>query len=72
MVYADLRRIVINTKKPTIEDAVPYTDYILNAISGHLLYKSTAFKFVQAWDCLLWMDTVSAANTDRYGIYILA
>ncbi|XP_067928568.1 DNA polymerase epsilon catalytic subunit A-like [Watersipora subatra] len=56
VVYADLRRIVINTKKPSMEDALSYTDYILTAINGNQLYKSTAFRFTQAWECLLWMD----------------
>ena len=50
---------VINTKKLSMEDALSYTDYILTAICGHQLFKSTAFHFVQAWSCLLWMDKVS-------------
>ncbi|KAF6026125.1 POLE [Bugula neritina] len=66
VIYADLRRIVINTKKPSVEDALSYTDYILTAISGKQLYKSTSFKFTQAWNCLLWMDKANYSGIAAY------
>ena len=51
-----------------MEDALSYTDYILTAINGNQLYKSTVFRFTQAWECLMWMDKVCVytSKTSNY------
>lgn len=56
--------VVINTKKLSMEDALSYTDYILTAINGNQLYKSTVFRFTQAWECLMWMDKVCVYTSE--------
>lgn len=48
-----------------MEDALSYTDYILGVISHNQLYKSTAFRYTQAWTCLLWMDKVRITTTNQ-------
>lgn len=59
IIYADFNRIVINTGKKTISDAIGYTDYVVQSIRNKELFHSISISYKHAWEFLLWID---AAN----------
>uniref|UniRef100_A0A8W7Q1J1 DNA polymerase epsilon catalytic subunit n=1 Tax=Anopheles coluzzii TaxID=1518534 RepID=A0A8W7Q1J1_ANOCL len=56
IIYADFNRIVIDTGKRTVGDAISYTDYIVQNIRNRELFHSVSLSFQQAWEFLLWND----------------
>ena len=56
VVFADFNRVIINTKKRTLEDAKAYVDYITETVRSKELYHSIDMRFSQAWEYLLWCD----------------
>ncbi len=59
VVYADFNRIIICTKKRSVQDALAYIEYVTNTIRNKELFHSIDMKFLHAWEILLWCD---AAN----------
>ena len=56
VVSADFNRIILCTKKRTLEDAMAYVDYITTTVRSKELFHSIDMRFSQAWDYLLWCD----------------
>ena len=56
VVYADFNKIILNTKKRTVTDAVSYVKYITDNIKNKEIFHSIEMTVVQAWDLLLWCD----------------
>ncbi|XP_059098833.1 DNA polymerase epsilon catalytic subunit A-like [Tigriopus californicus] len=56
IVHADFNRIIICTKKRSLEDALAYVEYVTNTIHNKELFHSIDMRFSQAWDYLLWCD----------------
>ncbi|XP_053674267.1 DNA polymerase epsilon catalytic subunit 1 [Anopheles nili] len=56
IIYADFNRIVIDTGKRTIVDAISYTDFVVQNIRNRELFHSVSLSFHQAWEFLLWID----------------
>jgi len=56
VVHADFNRIIICTKKRSLEDAKAYVDYVTSTIRGKELFHSIDMKMTQSWDFLLWCD----------------
>ena len=56
LVSADFNRIILCTKKRTLEDAIAYVDYITTTVRSKELFHSIDMRFSQAWDYLLWCD----------------
>lgn len=56
IVFANFNKIVICTKKKTIEDAIGYVQYIVDTIRNKELFHSIDISFNQCWEYLLWMD----------------
>lgn len=56
VIHADFNRIIINTQKRNIVDAISYVDYIVQNIRNKELFHSVHLSYTQCWDFLLWMD----------------
>merc|ERR1712029_225913 len=56
VVSADFNRIILCTKKRTLEDAISYVDYITTTVRSKELFHSIDMRFSQAWEYLLWCD----------------
>uniref|UniRef100_A0A182SCP7 DNA polymerase epsilon catalytic subunit n=1 Tax=Anopheles maculatus TaxID=74869 RepID=A0A182SCP7_9DIPT len=56
IIYADFNRIVIDTGKRTVADAISYTDFVVQNIRNRELFHSVSLSFQQAWEFLLWID----------------
>uniref|UniRef100_A0A182REB1 DNA polymerase epsilon catalytic subunit n=1 Tax=Anopheles funestus TaxID=62324 RepID=A0A182REB1_ANOFN len=56
IIYADFNRIVIDTGKRTVADAVSYTDFVVQNIRNREMFHSVSLSFHQAWEFLLWID----------------
>lgn len=56
VIHADFNRIIINTQKRSIVDAISYVDYIVQNIRNKELFHSVHLSYTQCWEFLLWMD----------------
>ncbi|XP_062555151.1 DNA polymerase epsilon catalytic subunit 1 [Armigeres subalbatus] len=56
IIYADFNRILINTGKKTVADAIGYTDYVVQSIRNKELFHSISISYKRAWEILLWID----------------
>eukprot|EP01135_Chromosphaera_perkinsii_P002657 Nk52_evm25s226 gene=Nk52_evmTU25s226 len=56
VIFANFHRIVICTKKKTLEDAQSYTDYILAAIGKNVLFNVIDIVPFRYWENIMWMD----------------
>ena len=56
VVHADFNRVIICTKKRSVEDAKAYVDYVVSTIRGKELFHSIDMKIAHCWDFLLWCD----------------
>ena len=56
VVHADLNRVIICTKKRSVEDAKAYVDYVVDTIRSKELFHSIDMKITHCWDFLLWCD----------------
>merc|ERR1719234_1740620 len=56
VVYADFNKIILNTKKRTVSDALSYVKYVTDNIKNKEIFHSIEMTFVQSWDILLWCD----------------
>ncbi|XP_058812219.1 DNA polymerase epsilon catalytic subunit 1 [Topomyia yanbarensis] len=59
IVYADFTRIVINTGKKAVIDAIAYTDYVVQSIRNKELFHSVSLSYQQSWQFLLWIDSAN-------------
>lgn len=56
IIYADFNRIILNTGKKSVVDAIGYVEYIVQSIRNKELFHSVHLSYVQCWDFLMWMD----------------
>lgn len=56
IIFADFNRIILNTGKKTIKDAISYAEYIVQSIRNKELFHSVNLSYMQCWEFLLWMD----------------
>ena len=56
VVHADFNRMIICTKKRSLEDAKAYVEYVISTIRAKELFHSIDMKMTQSWDFLLWCD----------------
>lgn len=56
IIYADFNRVIINSGKKTVVDAISYTDYIVQSIRNKELFHSVHISYNQCWNFLLWLD----------------
>ena len=56
VIHADFNRVIICTKKRSLEDAKAYVDYVTSTIRQKELFHSIDMKMTHSWDFLLWCD----------------
>lgn len=56
IVYANFNKIILNTKKRRVKDALAYVQYILSSIRSKPLFKNVALDPRCCWEYLMWMD----------------
>ncbi|KAJ6622010.1 DNA polymerase epsilon catalytic subunit 1 [Pseudolycoriella hygida] len=59
IIYADFNRIIVNTKKKTVVDAIGYVEYIVQSIRNKEIFHSIHLSYQQCWDFLWWLDTAN-------------
>nr|CAD7428081.1 unnamed protein product [Timema monikensis] len=59
IVYANFNKIIICTKKKTIEDAIGYVEFVVQSIRNKELFHSIEISYQQCWEYLVWLDPVS-------------
>lgn len=57
IIYADFNRIILNSGKKSVVDAIGYVEYIVQSIRNKELFHSVHLSYVQCWDFLMWMDS---------------
>ncbi|XP_065339696.1 DNA polymerase epsilon catalytic subunit 1 [Cloeon dipterum] len=62
VVFANLNRIIISTKKTNIVDAVTYTNFVVDSISNKELFHCVDVKFKDCWQYLLWQGPTNYAG----------
>lgn len=56
VIHADFNRIILNTKKKSIVDAISYVEYLVQNIRNKEIFHSIHLSYTQCWEFLLWMD----------------
>ena len=56
IVYADFNKIILNTKKRTVIDAVSYVKYVTENIKNKEIFHSIEMGVGGVWEVLLWCD----------------
>ncbi|XP_076064206.1 DNA polymerase epsilon catalytic subunit 1 [Oratosquilla oratoria] len=59
IVFANFNKILVCTKKRTIEDAMSYMEYIVASIRGKELFHSIDISFSNCWQFLMWLDSAN-------------
>ena len=62
IVYADFNKIIVNTKKRTVSDAVSYVNYVTENIKNKEIFHSIEMGLGSVWDVLLWCDPANYAG----------
>ena len=62
IVYADFNKIIINTKKRTVSDAVAYVKYVTDNIKNKEIFHSIEMTRANVWDVMMWCDPSNYAG----------
>ena len=56
IVFANYSKIIVNTKKHELMDAIEYLEFIVKSIRTSELFHGIEVNYYQFWEYLLWMD----------------
>ncbi|PNF35844.1 hypothetical protein B7P43_G09409 [Cryptotermes secundus] len=56
IIYANFNKIIICTKKRTIEDAIGYIEFVVQSIRNKELFHGIDISYQQCWEYLMWLD----------------
>lgn len=56
IIYANVNKIILGTKKKSIDDAISYLEYIVSTIRKKELFHSLDITFNRSWEMLMWLD----------------
>lgn len=59
IIYADFNRIILNSGKKSVVDAISYVEYVVQSIRNKELFHSINLTYQQSWKFLLWLDTTN-------------
>lgn len=62
VVYGNFNRIILCTKKRSIDNAIGYVEYITNSIHCKEIFHSVSISFSRCWEFLLWMDPANCGG----------
>ncbi|PRD31688.1 UNVERIFIED_CONTAM: Pole [Trichonephila clavipes] len=59
VVYASYNRIILCTKRKSVEDALAYSQYVNDCLQGKEIFHGFQFELTACWEYLLWLDTAN-------------
>jgi DNA polymerase epsilon subunit 1 len=59
IIYANFNKIIICTKKRTIEDAIGYIEFVVQSIRNKELFHGIDISYQKCCEYLMWLDPVS-------------
>lgn len=62
IIFGDFKRIIINSKKKTINDALSYVEFIVQSIRRIEIYHGVQISFEKSWSHLIWLDAENFAG----------
>lgn len=57
IIYADFNKVIIDSGKKEVVDAIAYADYIVQSLRNKELFHSIHLSYEQCWEFMLWLDT---------------
>lgn len=68
IVYANFSKLILCTKKRTVEDAIGYVEFVVTSIRNRELFHGIQISYHQCWEYLVWLDLV---NIPLCGCFLL-
>ncbi|XP_064211685.1 DNA polymerase epsilon catalytic subunit 1 isoform X2 [Tribolium castaneum] len=62
IIYANFNKIVICSKKKSVEDAMENVEFVVTSIRNKELFHSLDISFRQCWETLVWLDPANYAG----------
>ncbi|XP_012159069.1 DNA polymerase epsilon catalytic subunit A [Ceratitis capitata] len=62
IIYADFNRIILNSGKKTVVDALGYVEYVVQSLRNKELFHSIQLSYEQCWNFMLWLDQANYAG----------
>lgn len=62
IVFADLTRVIVCTNKLSVEDAVPYMEYLIKNLQSKDLFNTIHIDTNKIWTLLMWNDSANFAG----------
>ncbi|XP_034952341.1 DNA polymerase epsilon catalytic subunit 1 [Chelonus insularis] len=62
VVFANFNKIIICTKKRTLNDALGYIEFVVQTIRNKELFHSIEITFNNSWEYLIWLDLANFAG----------
>lgn len=62
IVYANFNKIVICSKKKSVEDAIANVEFVVTSIRNKELFHSLEITYRQCWEHLVWLDAANFAG----------
>ncbi|XP_011188337.1 DNA polymerase epsilon catalytic subunit 1 [Zeugodacus cucurbitae] len=62
IIYADFNRIILNSGKKTVADALGYVEYVVQSLRNKELFHSIQLSYEQCWNFMLWLDQANYAG----------
>lgn len=59
IIYASYNRLMLCTKRKTVEDAIAYVQYVNECIKGKEIFHGLHIEVESCWEYLLWLDTAN-------------
>ncbi|KAL1117393.1 hypothetical protein AAG570_004719, partial [Ranatra chinensis] len=56
IVYANFNKIIICTKKRSVQDAIGYMEFVVTSIRNKELFHGVQMTYNQCWEYLVWLD----------------
>lgn len=73
IIFANFNKIVICTKKKSLEDAIFYVRYVVQNITNKELFHCLQISLGPCWEYLMWLDSVIHLiySTNIYNIFTI-
>lgn len=62
IIYANFNKIVICSKKKSVEDAIANVEFVVTSIRNKELFHSLEITYRQCWETLVWLDPANFAG----------
>ncbi|XP_075222044.1 DNA polymerase epsilon catalytic subunit 1 [Lycorma delicatula] len=59
VIYASFNKIILCTKKHTVEDAIGYMEYVVTSIRNKEIFHGIQMNYQYCWEQLMWLDMMN-------------